>query len=170
MKTNKTLIIALIAVLAIAAGIFYVLYSGNFGQEVVNENENENTNEQLIGGQKDAHGCLIAAGYSWCETKQKCLRIWEEPCYEAEEAALAKIFSTEHNETIARTHIRVNIMRDNFAAGSISFGEVAGEGGAFLARLSDGEWTVDYEGNGSVDCEKIKALGYPAEVLSGFCD
>ncbi|NYZ78101.1 right-handed parallel beta-helix repeat-containing protein, partial [Candidatus Micrarchaeota archaeon] len=34
----------------------------------------------LIGGDKDAHGCLIAAGYSWCEAKQKCLRTWEEPC------------------------------------------------------------------------------------------
>jgi putative hemolysin len=33
-----------------------------------------------IGGDKDSHGCLIAAGYSWCETKQKCLRTWEENC------------------------------------------------------------------------------------------
>lgn len=36
--------------------------------------------EKLIGGDKDEHGCLIAAGYSWCETKQKCLRTWEEGC------------------------------------------------------------------------------------------
>lgn len=36
--------------------------------------------EPLIGGDKDEHGCLIAAGYSWCEAKQKCLRTWEEPC------------------------------------------------------------------------------------------
>jgi hypothetical protein len=35
---------------------------------------------KLIGGDKDAHGCLPAAGYSWCEVKQKCLRVWEEPC------------------------------------------------------------------------------------------
>jgi putative hemolysin len=35
---------------------------------------------QQIGGQKDGHGCLIPAGYSWCEEKQKCLRVWEEPC------------------------------------------------------------------------------------------
>lgn len=33
-----------------------------------------------IGGQKDEHGCLIAAGYSWCDSKQKCLRTWEESC------------------------------------------------------------------------------------------
>jgi len=35
---------------------------------------------KLIGGDKDAHGCLPAAGYTWCEVKQKCLRSWEEKC------------------------------------------------------------------------------------------
>ena len=38
------------------------------------------SHEPLIGGQKDAHGCLIAAGYSWCAAQNKCLRPWEEPC------------------------------------------------------------------------------------------
>lgn len=36
--------------------------------------------EKLIGGEKDEGGCLISAGYSWCEIKQKCVRVWEEPC------------------------------------------------------------------------------------------
>jgi hypothetical protein len=35
-----------------------------------------------IGGNKDEHGCLTAAGYTWCESKAKCLRIWEEECKE----------------------------------------------------------------------------------------
>ena len=34
----------------------------------------------LIGGDKDIHGCLGSAGYSWCEIKNKCLRVWEETC------------------------------------------------------------------------------------------
>ncbi len=34
----------------------------------------------LIGGETDEGGCLIGAGYSWCEPKQKCLRVWEEAC------------------------------------------------------------------------------------------
>ena len=33
-----------------------------------------------IGGETDEHGCLIGAGYQWCESKQKCIRIWEEDC------------------------------------------------------------------------------------------
>jgi len=35
---------------------------------------------QLVGGDRDEHGCIASAGYTWCEAKQKCLRSWEEPC------------------------------------------------------------------------------------------
>lgn len=34
----------------------------------------------IVGGDKDEHGCIGSAGYSWCEEKQKCLRGWEESC------------------------------------------------------------------------------------------
>ena len=34
----------------------------------------------MAGGCIDEHGCNPTAGYSWCESKQKCLRIWEESC------------------------------------------------------------------------------------------
>jgi len=36
--------------------------------------------ESVVGGDMDEHGCIGSAGYSWCKEKQKCLRIWEEPC------------------------------------------------------------------------------------------
>lgn len=32
------------------------------------------------GSDRDSHGCIVSAGYAWCEVKQKCLRLWEEPC------------------------------------------------------------------------------------------
>jgi hypothetical protein len=41
---------------------------------------------QLIGGQKDEHGCLGPAGYSWCPSTSKCQRMWEEYCAEYKEA------------------------------------------------------------------------------------
>lgn len=37
--------------------------------------------ENIVGGDTDEHGCIGSAGYSWCETKQKCLRVWEEECF-----------------------------------------------------------------------------------------
>ena len=37
-------------------------------------------NAQIVGGDKDIHGCIGSAGYTWCDVKQKCLRTWEETC------------------------------------------------------------------------------------------
>jgi len=34
----------------------------------------------IVGGDKDTHGCIGSAGYSWCAVKNKCLRVWEERC------------------------------------------------------------------------------------------
>ena len=31
----------------------------------------------IVGGDRDEHGCIGSAGYSWCESKQECLRPWE---------------------------------------------------------------------------------------------
>ncbi|MBU0758405.1 MAG: hypothetical protein KKF44_10130 [Nanoarchaeota archaeon] len=36
--------------------------------------------EPIVGGDSDEHGCKGSAGYTWCEEKQKCLRVWEEEC------------------------------------------------------------------------------------------
>lgn len=46
---------------------------------VVN-NAVSNTNDALLGGDADEHGCIGSAGYTWCELKNKCLRTWEEAC------------------------------------------------------------------------------------------
>jgi hypothetical protein len=34
----------------------------------------------ILGSDKDAHGCIGSAGYSWCDSEQKCYRPWEENC------------------------------------------------------------------------------------------
>lgn len=30
-----------------------------------------------IGGDRDAHGCLAPAGYTWCARERACVRPWE---------------------------------------------------------------------------------------------
>ncbi len=56
--------------------------------------------EPLIGGDKDEGGCLVGAGYSWCEIKQKCLRVWEEPCEEGTQTSLVKLTSPTDGQEI----------------------------------------------------------------------
>jgi len=34
----------------------------------------------IIGGQRDAYGCLESAGYQWCESTEACQRAWDVPC------------------------------------------------------------------------------------------
>jgi hypothetical protein len=46
----------------------------------INKNINRTGEQNLIGSDKDAHGCIGSAGYSWCDAKQKCIRVWEENC------------------------------------------------------------------------------------------
>ncbi|WP_193101757.1 hypothetical protein [Burkholderia sp. Z1] len=31
----------------------------------------------MVGGDRDAHGCIGSAGYAWCEQTQQCERPWE---------------------------------------------------------------------------------------------
>jgi len=55
----------------------------NRNQEIQQNDSNESP--QAIGGQKDEHGCLGPAGYSWCPSTEKCQRMWEEYCEEFKE-------------------------------------------------------------------------------------
>lgn len=67
MPTQTKIIVVILAVLILGTIGFAVL-------------RNNMAPKGVVGGDRDAHGCIGSAGYSWCETKQKCLRVWEEKC------------------------------------------------------------------------------------------
>jgi hypothetical protein len=41
-----------------------------------------NETKKLIGGALDEYGCLLSAGYTWCDALSKCLKDGEEECVE----------------------------------------------------------------------------------------
>ncbi len=45
----------------------------------------------IVGGDRDVHGCIGSAGYTWCDIKQICLRIWEQKCELTAMAAPASV-------------------------------------------------------------------------------
>jgi hypothetical protein len=47
------------------------------------------SSRSIVGGDRDKHGCIPSAGYSWCASKMKCLRLWEEPCDSSSAASIA---------------------------------------------------------------------------------
>jgi len=93
MNNKNILIICLLAILLIGGTLVYTT--------TTNKNiRNEENKEPLIGGQTDEHGCLVAAGYSWCQAKNKCLRIFEEFCPDAA-ASLVDSIKTETGVTLS---------------------------------------------------------------------
>ncbi len=82
-------IIAIIAVLGMVGSAIY-FYSGFNRQSGLDNNapsgdqpadqEQNNTEEPVVGGDADEHGCIGSAGYIWCAAESKCLRIFEEFC------------------------------------------------------------------------------------------
>lgn len=57
--------------------------------------------EAPIGGQKDANGCVIAAGYRWCTARSDCERPWERYCTTA--APKTAVFTCDNGKNIIAT-------------------------------------------------------------------
>ena len=60
-----------IKIIAGVAAVLIILFSGYYYKKI---------NENRVGADRDEHGCILSAGYSWCEARQTCLRPWEEYC------------------------------------------------------------------------------------------
>ncbi len=74
---NKFSIVLICILVAMGICLFY-LYQKNCNNNLsVSSNGNSGV---IVGGDRDIHGCIGSAGYSWCEVKNKCLRVWEEKC------------------------------------------------------------------------------------------
>lgn len=123
--------------------------------------------DSVVGNDRDEHGCIGSAGYSWCEDKSKCIRIWEEDC--GSQAAIKAAIIKKDNIT---SDFTLTISHENakYASGGISFDSGVG-GGMFLAAKVGDDWQIVYSGNGSVDCVNIKKnYDFTLEMLSGLCD
>ncbi len=81
-KLKKKLFSKTIIILLIIPILSYFFISSFLEGLII---EGESWNKQLVGNDKDEHGCIGSAGYTWCEVKNKCLRTWEEECIEEEE-------------------------------------------------------------------------------------
>lgn len=170
----KTILIVVLILAAFAGGYF-------FSQKYNFKLEEKNPQKILVGSDSDSHGCKGSAGYTWCQLKQKCLRIWEEPCVSPSPAQVPTVDETSllktavkkelllaHGDAAANLEITVSKIEGDFARGMAS---EQGGGGIWLAKKSDSDWQVVFEGNGVPDCQKLKTTDqFPASILTGVCD
>lgn len=69
--------------------------------------------EDIVGNDSDEHGCKASAGYSWCEGKNECIRLWETNCTnekqdDEQENETENLNSTEIEEDSNRTQEKSN--------------------------------------------------------------
>jgi len=86
--------------------------------------------------------------------------------------AIAAILANKYLRPISEVNVTVDKEVPGFAAGSVLFGQGGpGEGGMWLAVLENG-WMVVWDGNGNVDCDKIRQdYGFPDTILKpNFCN
>lgn len=97
LKLNSIMLIALLAIGFMLAGCNQNLVDDeNKGTPIGTPNEDD----QLIGGQRDEHGCLGPAGYSWSEEIGACIRQWEIDSDELILAAKTAVAQTSNEESL----------------------------------------------------------------------
>jgi len=170
--------------ISILAAFTVILLTGCVLQkeDVSDKNTSEKTDEanpaddqegQLIGGQKDEHGCLGPAGYSWCEPKQECLRIWETPCLEDsnfDTAPIKQAFISKYPDWEGKDiEITVNKQYGDHASGNVKFSGAEAGGYFFAAKTANG-WVIVSDGNGEIRCDEIDPYNFPSDMITECVD
>lgn len=66
----------------------------NDGQTVFRYADAEAKLDNVVGGDRDVHGCIPSAGYQWCEKLGECVRPWELETDDATEESGQEDFAT----------------------------------------------------------------------------
>lgn len=118
----------------------------------------------LVGNDKDEHGCIGSAGYSWCEAKKKCLRLWEEGCEVKNDNDLVKqAMLNKYGKDASTMTVTVKTNDGTYASGSVNSD---GGGGYFFAAKSNGQWVIVADGNGVIECSSLAQFpNYPTNLI-----
>lgn len=175
----KNLLIGLLIIVAFIGGYFFS-QRYNFKiepKESINQIPTITTlpttkPSEIVGNDLDPYGCKSSAGYSWCEAKQKCLRVFEEKC-EIEKAEnlqtiIKELLVQKHGPTANELNVTVAKQIGDYARGGAS---ASGGGGMWLSKKINGSWKLVFDGNGAADCTELKTTYlFSSEMLTGICD
>ena len=95
-----------------------------------------------------------------------------ETPYPNTQSAIQAFLANKYNKPLSEVKVTVQKEVPGFAEGSVLFGQGGvGEGGMWLAVLGNG-WNVVWDGNGNVDCAKMRQeYGFPDSILvPNFCN
>lgn len=172
-KTILLILLLIILLTLVGGGAFYLGTKINSNPAVVTLTPIPS--QPLVGNDRDEHGCIGSAGYSWCQVKQKCLRVWEEPCTSVTptagptglvvtpaptidetgslETMIKQAMVAEHGSTASELDITVSEIIGDYAKGMAS---ASGGGGMWFAARDNGVWHLVWDGNGQINCDDLK--------------
>ena len=107
---------------------------GNGGKKEAETSERKEK-EAVVGSDKDEHGCIASAGYTWSEVQKDCIRLWEKGvrmnAVDDAGKTLFLVFSPDST-------------RRGLPAGGYVWN--VEDDDTKNVRLEDGEWTVSQRG------------------------
>ncbi len=176
---NKTLVVSLIATVLVLGGaaLYFSLGKTVKPVETTPAPQTESSPANIVGGETDEHGCKGSAGYSWCELKQKCLRIREEPCVsraddtESIKAEIKQLIVVKNKISPDSVVIEINKVEGNYAYGAANPPVPGPGGGMWFAAKVNGKWTLIWDGNGGILCKDFTPYpDFPKDMLSECYD
>lgn len=57
-------------------------------EEAIRARCSQSTSKKIVGGDRDSHGCIPSAGYSWCGAISRCIRPWEHALSDPEQFSI----------------------------------------------------------------------------------
>jgi hypothetical protein len=138
MKIRLIFLLSITFLIVVLTTSFFL---GKINTEILPVDQEVETNpDQTVGGDRDEHGCIGSAEYSWCEDKKKCLRPWEEPCTQKEGAdkkSITESLLQKHNWGEGEIEVFVQRNIGDYASGLVK--EVAEPSGAmfFAAKVNE---------------------------------
>lgn len=157
-------------------GVVYGAYSLGKNQQLarqkietpqITQTPTASQSDTRVGADKDEHGCIGSAGYSWCEAKKKCLRPWEEKCEEDITGKIKQALMKKNNwPDSMELDISISSNDGVYAKGTVKEKDSMAGGGYFFAAKVDSEWKIVADGNGVITCESVSPYpSYPASLL-----
>lgn len=153
----KTLIILLAAGIILTAGAFTFFRS----PEAPPENIPTSVEDEVVGGDRDEHGCIGSAGYTWCPQLDKCLRVWEEPCISGSidtaviTGEISQALIAKHGQSAGNLEVTVTRVDGDYAQGGARPATGDAGGGMWFAAKTETGWNLVWDGNGIIRCQDL---------------
>lgn len=134
----------------LCAGALFMSCGGNSGKRA--DVSGKTDTAQVVGDDKDEHGCIASAGYTWSEVQKDCIRLWEKGvrmnAVDDAENTLFLVFSPDSTrvELFFSEEGMPNEILDRRGLPSGGYAWNVEDDDTKNVRLEDGKWTVSQRG------------------------